>query len=128
MQNRKIILFDGKCGLCNNMINFIKNHNSKNNLYFASLQSNFAKKYLDNNLDLKTIIFIDRFRKYTNSKAIIMILTNMDGIYPSLSKIFNLIPQSILDSFYNMIAINRYRIFRKQNKCNLLNSKERFYS
>ena len=100
----------------------------KNNLYFASLQSNFAKKYLDNNLDLKTIIFIDRFRKYTNSKAIIMILTNMDGIYPSLSKIFNLIPQSILDSFYNMIAINRYRIFRKQNKCNILNSKERFYS
>ncbi len=130
MQNRKVVLFDGKCGLCNRMISFIKNHNSKKNLYFASLQSNYSKKHLklgsDNNLDLKTIIFIDGIKIYTKSQAIIMILINMDGIYPGLTKIFTLIPRSILDLFYNLIAINRYRILKKQNKCNLPSSKESF--
>ena len=130
MQNRKVVLFDGKCGLCNRMISFIKSHNSKKNLYFAFLQSNYSKKYLkigsDNILDLKTIIFIDGIKIYTKSQAIIMILKNMDGIYPRLTKIFTLIPPSFLDSFYNLVAINRYRIFKKQNECNLHSSNENF--
>ena len=129
-ENRKIVLYDGVCGLCIKSINFIRKRNSKKNLYFASLQSDYVKNNLENidnnTLNLKTVIFIDGIKIFTKSHAILMILKNMDGLYPGFKKIFNLIPRSILDSFYNLIVINRYRIFKKQNKCNLPNSKESF--
>ena len=129
-ENRKIVLYDGVCGLCIKIINFIRKRNSKKNLYFASLQSDYVKNNLENidnnTLNLKTVIFIDGIKIFTKSQAIIMILKNLDGAYPVLTKILNLIPKSILDLFYKLIAINRYRIFGKQVTCNLSSSKEHF--
>ena len=43
-KNKKIILFDGVCTLCNNAIDLIIKKDHKNQFVFASLQSEAGKK------------------------------------------------------------------------------------
>jgi len=41
-----IILYDGVCGLCNSLVQFLLKHDEGGRLRFASLQSDFAEKVL----------------------------------------------------------------------------------
>ena len=57
----KIVFFDGICNLCNAAVNFIWKRNLKRNLFYTSLQSEFAKNQLleenNNNQNINTIYF-----------------------------------------------------------------------
>ena len=41
-----IILYDGVCGLCNRLVQFVLKHDSQDRFRFASLQSDFAAQFL----------------------------------------------------------------------------------
>ncbi|MBT8252330.1 MAG: DUF393 domain-containing protein, partial [Bacteroidia bacterium] len=42
--DKKLILFDGVCNLCNNSVNFVIRHDKKDRFMFASLQSELGKQ------------------------------------------------------------------------------------
>ncbi|MEC7864086.1 MAG: DCC1-like thiol-disulfide oxidoreductase family protein [Bacteroidota bacterium] len=132
MKNRKIVFFDGVCNFCNVAVDFVWKRNKRRNLYYASLQSDIAKKKLlkrgVNDIKLSTIYYDDGRRVYQKSQAIFMILTNLDGaLYPLLAKIALIIPRISSDFIYDFISKNRYSIMGKREVCRIPNIEEKEY-
>lgn len=127
-----VVLYDGICGLCNGLIQFLLKRDRHDRFRFASLQSEFAaallKRYGVNSVDLDTIYVVDNYGKANErlllrSDAVLHLLRQIGGIW----KLFGLgsrIPKSLRDALYNMIVRNRYRMFGKYEVC--LMPEERF--
>ena len=62
-ENKKIILFDGVCNLCNNAVNIIIDHDKNDVFRYASLQSQLGQQLtLERGIDtskIDSIILID---------------------------------------------------------------------
>ena len=54
---------------------------------------------------------------YTKSQAVTRILNELNGIYPLLSKILNILPVCLMDRMYDLVAKYRYQMFGKSNSC-----------
>ncbi|SHG33556.1 Predicted thiol-disulfide oxidoreductase YuxK, DCC family [Salegentibacter echinorum] len=120
-ENKKIILFDGVCNLCNNVVTFVIKHDKKDVFRFASLQSELGKKLvaerdLDPN-DLDSVVLIEPgVAYYRKSTAALEISRELSGGY-SLLKNFLFIPEGLRDSVYNFVANNRYKWYGKKESC-----------
>lgn len=120
-KNKKIILFDGVCNLCNNAINFIIEHDKKDVFRFASLQSDLGKRLVsERGIDpevLDTIFLIEPgVVYYEKSTAALKIAKDLSGGY-SLMKHLLFLPEFIRDGVYNLVASNRYSWFGKKESC-----------
>ena len=75
-----IILFDGDCNFCNNTVQFIIKHDPNKIYKFASLQSDFAKKFLKD-FHYKSlpdsILYIENDKIYDRSTAALKIGRNL---------------------------------------------------
>ncbi|ADY30645.1 MULTISPECIES: thiol-disulfide oxidoreductase DCC family protein [Cellulophaga] len=119
--DKKIILFDGVCNLCNNAIQFIIKHDKKDEFRFATLQGEIAHNFFSTrNIDMEktdSIILIEpNIAYYVKSSAALKIGRSFGGIW-SLLWILELIPASFRDWIYTIIAKNRYNWFGKKNNC-----------
>lgn len=122
-----IVFYDGVCGLCNRSVNWLINHDRRQVLRYASIQSEFATKFLEGQgLDINsgTIIFSDDQELLTKSNAILRILLRMGGIY-RVASVFRVIPRGFRDSVYDWLARNRYRWFGKYDTCRMPDPKTR---
>lgn len=120
-ENKKIVLFDGVCNLCNNAIQRIIKHDKKDVFRFASLQSDLGKKLVsERGMDpeeIDSIILIDPgVAYYKKSTAALEISRELSGGY-SLLKNFLFLPEVIRDGVYDIIANNRYKWFGKKDQC-----------
>ncbi len=118
---KKIILFDGVCNLCNNAINFVIKRDKNDVFRYASLQSEIGKELIaERNIDISkidSILLIDpKIAYYHKSTAALQISKQLSGIYPLLS-VFLVVPQSLRDWIYDIIAKNRYKWFGKKESC-----------
>ncbi|MGA8855162.1 MAG: thiol-disulfide oxidoreductase DCC family protein [Christiangramia sp.] len=120
-ENKKIILFDGVCNLCDGAVQFIIKHDKKDVFRYASLQSDIGRKLVDERgldpSELDSIMMIDPgVAYYRKSTAALEISRELSGGY-SLLKNFLFIPESIRDGVYDFIANNRYKWFGKKEQC-----------
>ncbi len=120
MNNQSIILFDGACNLCNVAVNFLINRDKKKLIQFASLQSETAHVLLKNcNMpteEMKSFIFIEAGKLYTQSTAALRVCRHLKGLWPLLYG-FIIVPHFISDGIYKWIAKNRYKWFGQKNEC-----------
>jgi predicted DCC family thiol-disulfide oxidoreductase YuxK len=121
--NNPIIFFDGICNLCNASVSFIIRNDKTGNFRFASLQSEFAKTFLENNASFEnghilpdSLILAEDGKVYFRSEAALRIAGKMDGIWKALI-IFRIIPLRWRDFLYDFIAKNRYQWFGKRQSC-----------
>ena len=120
-QNKKIILFDGLCNLCNSSVQFLIKRDSKDIFRFVSLQSELGKELLSKlpiaiqNTD-SIILFESEVIVYFKSQAMFQIIKSLGGLFNCLL-IFKLLPHSIHDFIYDYIAKNRYHWFGKKEQC-----------
>ncbi len=109
-----IILFDGNCKLCNNVVNFISRNDSRRMFCFIPLESVKASEYLSryNKKDVNngSVLLIQNEKIYIKSNAVLNILKCLDGLWPVLY-VFIIVPGFIRDPVYNLIAKYRYRWF-----------------
>jgi predicted DCC family thiol-disulfide oxidoreductase YuxK len=117
--NKHLILFDGVCNLCNGAVRFIIKRDKESLFQFASLQSAYAKKVL-NNYELQSfpnsVVLIKNEDIFIKSAAAFEILKNLTKPWKVLL-IFNLLPYTVTDFFYDLIAKYRYKIFGKKDAC-----------
>lgn len=126
---KRIIFFDGVCTLCNRSIDFIlkKNH-IENPFYFASLQSDYAKKHVPVPYQsLDTIVLMEGEKVYTKSTAALRILFALGGHYSILSMLVSIFPRFVTDIGYDFIANNRYRLFGKKDTCRIPTAAEKTF-
>lgn len=108
-----IILFDGTCKLCNNVVKFIAKNDSRQIFCFIALESEKASEYLSHyntNNDKGSVLFIKDEKIYTKSNAVLNILKCLDGLWPLLY-VFIIVPPFIRDPVYEIVAKYRYRWF-----------------
>ncbi|PTX43066.1 putative DCC family thiol-disulfide oxidoreductase YuxK [Christiangramia gaetbulicola] len=120
-ENKKIVLFDGVCNLCNEAVQRIIKHDKKDVFRFASLQSELGKKLVEERgLDpeeIDSIILIEPgVAYYRKSTAALEISRDLSGGY-SLLKNFLFIPEVFRDGIYDLIASNRYKWFGRKDQC-----------
>ena len=120
MDSHPIILFDGICNLCNNAVSFVIKRDKKSVIQFASLQTDPAKKLLEQfNLptqSINTVILIEKGVMYTQSTAVLKICKHLNGLWPLLYGLI-IVPTFIRNGTYQWIAKNRYQWFGKKEKC-----------
>ena len=117
--NNPVILFDGICNLCNGSVQFILKRDTGKIFYFASLQSDYGRKLL-NQFNLPTdnfnsFILYENGKIYTKSTGVIKMFELLKGW--KWIKIFRFVPKFIRDTVYSLIAKNRYKWFGKKEEC-----------
>ena len=120
-KNKKIILFDGVCNLCNGAVQFIIKRDDKDVFRFAALQSEVGKKLIiERGIDtanVDSIILIEPgVAYYTKAEAALEIGTELKG-YGTLSNILSLIPKGLSNIVYDFVAKNRYNWYGKKDNC-----------
>lgn len=119
--DKKIILFDGVCNLCNGTIQFVIKRDRKDVFLYAALQSEIGEQLTkERNIDttkVDSIILIEPgIAYYTKSSAALEIGKTFGGGWKLLA-IFEWIPVVIRNWIYDLIAKNRYRWFGKKDAC-----------
>lgn len=119
--NKKIILFDGVCNLCNSAVQFVIQHDKKDVFRFVALQSELGKEILNHiginpaNID-SIILYEPGIAYYYKSSAAIQIAKNLGG-FLHFGTIFRIIPTAIRNQLYDYVARNRYKWYGKKESC-----------
>ena len=112
-----VILFDGVCNLCSNVVQFIIRRDRQNVFRFASLQSDFGnsvlKKFHFPVDSFGSFILLKNGKIYSKSTGALLVVKELSGAWPLLS-LFMVIPAFIRNSVYNIIARNRYKWFGRK--------------
>jgi len=123
-----IVLYDGVCGLCNSLVQFLIKRDKRGALRFASLQSDFAAKVLGRHgidpTDLDTFHLVVNYeqpdeRVLSRGDAVLKAWRELGGSWNTLATIGQVVPRALRDLLYNFIARNRYRVFGKHETCML---------
>ena len=123
-----IILYDGVCGLCNRLIQFVLKRDRDDRFRFAALQSGFAARVLErhrvNPQILDTMYLLSNYsqpdeRLASRSDAGIQVLAELGGVWRALSSIGQVLPRWFRDKIYNLMARNRYQLFGKYQTCQI---------
>lgn len=118
---KKIILFDGVCNLCNRSIQFVIKRDTNDEFRFATLQGKIGQRLAqERNIDISkvdSIILIEPgVAYYTKSTAALKIGQSFGGFWKMI-RVLNLIPSTLRDIVYDWVAKNRYAWYGKQDAC-----------
>jgi len=119
--NKKIILFDGVCNLCNSAVNYVIERDAKDLFRFASLQSKagielMEERGIDPNAIDSIILIEPGIAYYNKSTAALKIAKHLSGSI-SLLRFFSVLPEGFRNLVYDFIAKNRYQWFGKKDAC-----------
>jgi predicted DCC family thiol-disulfide oxidoreductase YuxK len=131
---KPIVLYDGVCGLCNRLVQFLLGHDKHDRLRFASLQSDFAAKVLGRHgidpSDLDTVHVVENYEQageqvLNRSDAVLRAGHELGGIWTVAATIGKILPRALRDLAYRFVARNRYRVFGKYDTCMLPEPQQR---
>jgi predicted DCC family thiol-disulfide oxidoreductase YuxK len=122
-----IVYFDGVCGLCNRAVDFLLAHDKEARLLFAPLQGESARSNLpvtDIRL-LQSLVVVDETRVFRKSDGVLHAISALGGGWWALGITLRLIPRTLRDFIYDIIASNRYAWFGQRETCRLPTPDER---
>ena len=127
---RPILLYDGKCNLCDGLIRFLIKRDRQKSIDLLTLHEKegrqirsdigFSEKIPD------SIIFIDQQGIFIKSQAIFRIIEYLGGSWKILL-FFKLFPDRVNNFIYDTVARNRYRIFGQRYECSFNQSGKYWY-
>src|SRR3954469_11429343 len=117
-----IIVFDGYCGFCTGWVRYVLRHDKQQIYRFISAQSPLGHAlYVHYGLDPKdyeTNILIADGIAWFKSEASIRMAEGL-GFPASLAAAFRILPRSLRDRLYEIVARNRFRLMGKRDSCYL---------
>ena len=117
--DKKVVLFDGVCNLCDSLVQYIIKHDKNDVFRFASLQSDLGVKILQHiGVDPKTdsvVFYQPGVAYYENSGAVIEIARALG--WPVSAWFLSLVPKFLRDPIYVYVAKNRYKWYGKKENC-----------
>jgi predicted DCC family thiol-disulfide oxidoreductase YuxK len=118
--DKKIILFDGVCNLCNTSVTYVIKRDKKDLFRFCALQVepgvSLLKKYKVDSSKTDSIILIENNKAYVKSTAALKIARQLGGAYPLLYG-FIILPAFLRNWIYDFIASNRYKWYGEKESC-----------
>lgn len=119
-KDKKIILFDGVCNLCDSSVQLIIKHDDKDVFRFVSLQSELGKEIINYiGIDTKSIdsilLYEPGIAYYYKSEAVFKIAKELKSWYSIFG--FLSFTGNTFDFIYNYVAKNRYKWYGKKDHC-----------
>jgi predicted DCC family thiol-disulfide oxidoreductase YuxK len=120
-----LVLYDGVCGLCNRLLQFLLAHDRRAVFAFASLQSAIGRSTVERfggNPDELSSFFVvsnfrtDRARMVGRGRAALFVASELGWPWKA-AVVFRVVPTAILDRVYDVVARNRYRLFGRFDRC-----------
>jgi predicted DCC family thiol-disulfide oxidoreductase YuxK len=129
-KGRLLVLYDGDCGLCDRMVQFLTREDREHLLAFAPLrESNAEPLAARHHLSLhpQRIMLVENEglpdeTVRAGSDAVLRVLDHLGGIWRVLSWC-RWIPKPWRDRVYDLIARHRYRFFGRVEACELTGMK-----
>ena len=123
-----VVFFDGVCGLCNRLVQFLISRDRNGRLRFAQLQGELARATLTrhglNPDDLDSVVVVSGWREpselaHLRASAVLHALTVLGGSWRIIARAASVVPAPIANGVYNLVARSRYRIFGRFDVCQL---------
>jgi predicted DCC family thiol-disulfide oxidoreductase YuxK len=126
---RNILFYDGVCGLCDRLVQFVLKRDRRRRFDFATLQGPFAAETLArfgrDATDLDTVyVLTSDGRLLDRGRAVLFALGELGPPWSVLA-LFRVLPRRVIDWFYMRVAKNRYRIFGRLDACRVPSPDER---
>jgi predicted DCC family thiol-disulfide oxidoreductase YuxK len=124
-EGRHLLLFDGVCGLCQQVVQFVLAHDRRRVFDFASLQSPFGAAVIErfggNPAELSAFCAFADYRApearlLTGARATLFVLSTLGWPWRAAG-VLGLLPTALLDRLYRLVARNRYRVFGRHEQC-----------
>ena len=120
-ENKKIILFDGICNLCNSAVTIVIKQDKKNTFLFAAIQSKKGKEIVDyleiDIAKIDSIILYEPCVSYEVKSTAALKIMNDFGQFWQLTRLLWVFPKGFRNQVYDFIAKNRYKWFGKKESC-----------
>jgi predicted DCC family thiol-disulfide oxidoreductase YuxK len=117
-----VVVFDGECAFCNRWVDFLLRFDRKDTFRFTARQSPSGAAFSHEaglpEAGVGSIILVEGKTVRVRSEAVFRML-HLLGHPFSLAGIFRLIPVSLRDAVYDVIARNRTRWFGKMSTCRI---------
>jgi predicted DCC family thiol-disulfide oxidoreductase YuxK len=123
-----VLLYDGVCGLCSRVVQFVLSHDQGGVVRFAALQSPFAARILrrhgldpevQNTLVVVLNLETPHEQLLFRSDGALYLLRTLRRPWPFIARLAIVLPPALRDLGYRMVAKYRYRIFGKHDTCPL---------
>ena len=120
-----LVLYDGVCGLCSRLLQFLLKHDHRAVFTFASLQSvtgrAIVERFGGNPHELTSFYVLADYRTrrariFSRSSAALFVAGELAWPWKT-AVLMRVLPTSILDRVYNLVAQNRYRVFGRYQQC-----------
>ena len=120
-----LVLYDGVCGLCSSLLQFLLTRDRRGVLAFASLQSATGRAVVEglggDPTELTSFYVVANYRTrhgriFARSQAALFVAGQLG--WPWKAAVFaRILPTALLNRAYNAIARNRYRVFGRFDQC-----------
>src|SRR5688500_14339601 len=120
-----LVLYDGVCGLCSSLLQFLLTHDRRGVFAFASLQSAIGRAVVEglggDTTELTSFYVLANYRTrhsliFARSEAALFVAGQLGWPWKT-AVIARILPTALLDRAYNAIARNRYRVFGRFDQC-----------
>ena len=121
-----LVLYDGVCGLCNRLVQFVLRHDERGRFDFASLQSATGHTALErfgrNADDLDTVYVLTRYRGgqsalHGKADVAMFVLATLGSGWRVVALLLRMLPKGVRNRGYDMVARHRYRVFGRYDTC-----------
>ncbi len=124
VEGAHLVLYDGVCGLCSRLIQFLLEHDHRSVFRFASLQSATGRAMVErfggNPDDLTSVRVVanyrDEARMFSRSSAALFVARELGWPWKAAA-VMGVMPTAILDHIYNLVARTRYALFGRLDVC-----------
>jgi predicted DCC family thiol-disulfide oxidoreductase YuxK len=124
-EGRHLLLFDGHCGLCTWLVQFVLPRDPGGIFRFASLSSPEGRTMVTlhggDPDDVSTVYVVADYRTpearpLTRSRAALFVCRSLGWPWKAAT-LFGVFPTALLDRVYDFVARNRYRVFGRREQC-----------
>jgi len=120
LKNNEVIIYDGICVLCNKYIKWVLDKDKENLFLISNLQSKFTEEKFPELRKIDSVAVIKKNGEILQkSKAVNHILKSINRLI-LLRTILNILPLSISNFFYDIVAKSRYKVFGKYESCPII--------
>jgi predicted DCC family thiol-disulfide oxidoreductase YuxK len=119
------VLYDGVCGLCNRLLQFLLAHDRQGVFCFASLQGPTARTLVarwGRNPDELTSFYVcadyrtPDARLFARSDAALFVARQLGWPWKAFAAA-GVVPKVLRDAAYDVVARTRYRVFGRYDQC-----------
>jgi|BarGraIncu00222A_1022003.scaffolds.fasta_scaffold17492_3 predicted DCC family thiol-disulfide oxidoreductase YuxK len=122
-----LLVYDGSCGFCSRAVQFILRHERRHDLLFVPRDSTLGKD-LRRDFHLETVesmLWIADCRAAIESGAVLSAAKYLGGVWSALASLGLLIPPTLRNWAYRLIARNRRRLSGGVQACLVPTSEQR---